>query len=131
MKEYKCDYNTLKPRNNISKEKSEEIKKEYLQLFRFQGKGLDFTNKDKIPVILNKCIKMLVNESPYEIIKKKEGKGKERKTITEYELDLDSDIHNYHKELYMYRINKAKIMSNTIQKTLDKIKLKNTLKMLF
>ncbi len=131
MKEYKCDYNTLKPRNNINKEKSEEIKKEYLQLFRFQGKGLDFTNKDKIPVILNKCIKMLVNESPYEIIKKKEGKGKERKTITEYELDLDSDIHNYHKELYMYRINKAKIMSNTIQKTLDKIKLKNTLKMLF
>jgi len=131
MKEYKCDYNTLKPRNNISKEKSEEIKKEYLQLFRFQGKGLDFTNKDKIPVILNKCIKMLVNESPYEIIKKKEGKGKERKTITAYELDLDSDIHNYHKELYMYRINKAKIMSNTIQKTLDKIKLKNTLKMLF
>ena len=131
MKEYKCDYNTLKPRNNISKEKSEEIKKEYLQLFRYRGKDLDFTNKDKIPVILNKCIKMLVNESPYEIIKKKEGKGKERKTITEYELDLDSDIHNYHKELYMYRINKAKIMSNTIQKTLDKIKLKNTLKMLF
>ena len=36
--------------------------------------------------------------------------------------------HLYHKELYLYRINKDKIIYNTLQKTLDKIKLKNTLK---
>ena len=109
MKEYKCDYNTLKPRTNISKEKAEEIKKEYLLLFRYRGNELDFTNQDKIPVIINKCINMLVGVSPYNIIKKKVGKGKERTNITEYELDYTNDNHLYHQELYSYRINKSKI----------------------
>ena len=130
IKECNCDYNTLKPRNNISKEKSEEIKKEYLQLFRFQGNKdkLDFTNKDKIHIILKNCIDSLVGVAPYNINKKMIGKGKERTTITEYELDITNDNHLYHKELYLYRINKDKIIYNTLQKTLDKIKLKNTLK---
>ena len=128
IKECNCDYNTLKPRNNISKEKSEEIKKEYLQLFRYRGKKLDFTNKDKIHIIIKNCIDSLVGVAPYNINKKMIGKGKQRTTITEYELDITNDNHLYHKELYLYRINKDKIIYNTLQKTLDKIKLKNTLK---
>ena len=54
-----------------------------------------------------------------------QGKGKERTTITTYELDLTHDIHTYHKELYLYRIDREKTITKAIKDFNKKIDMKN------
>ena len=92
---------------------------------RSKKDNLDFTNKNKIPSIIKKCIDSIVGKSPYNSIKTKEGKGKERTTITTYELDLTQDIHAYHKELYLYRIDREKTITKAIKDFNKKIDMKN------
>ena len=127
LKKLNIDDKTLTPFNTITKEEAEELKKDYFKLFRFQGKkdNLDFTNKNKIPAIIKTCIDSIIGKSPYNSIKTKEGKGKERTTKTTYELDLTLDIHAYHKELYLYRINKNKHLKDAIKDFNKKLDMKN------
>ena len=127
LKKLKIEDRSLNPCHILTKEDSEEVKKDYLKLFRFQGKkdNLDFTNKNKIPSIIKKCIDSIVGKSPYKSIKSMQGKGKERTTITTYELDLTLDIHAYHKELYLYRINKNKHLKDAIKDFNKKLDMKN------
>ena len=133
LKKLKIEDRSLNPCHILTKEEAEEIKKDYLKLFRFQGKkdNLDFTNKNKIPAIIKKCIDSIIGKSPYKSIKSMQGKGKERTTITTYELDLTHDIHTYHKELYLYRIDREKTITKAIKDFNKKIDMKNIINLLF
>ena len=102
-------------------------KEEFLKLFRFQGdkNKLDFKDKYKLGVIIKTTMDKLCGDikkdlyvSPYKALKFKEGKGKDRKTITAYEMDKSSNAHIYHRTLFLYRINKQKNMKKTFEKVL-------------
>lgn len=125
---------SLKPTKILSKEQAKKYKEEYLKLFRSQGKkdNLDFEDKYKLGVIIKKCMDMLCGDikkdpyvSPYKPITFKEGKGKERKTITSYEIDLSSETHKYHKSLFVIRINKNKYIKNAFNNYHNKCKMKD------
>ena len=65
--------------------------------------------------------------SPYKAIKFMEGKGKDRKSITSYEIDLASETHKYHKSLFLYRINKKKYLRKAFNNYHNKCKMKDLL----
>lgn len=124
---------SLKPTKPLSKEEADKYKEEYLKLFRFQGKKekLDFENKYKLGVIIKGVMDSMCGDikkdlyvSPYKAIKFMEGKGKDRKSITSYEIDLSCDTHKYHKGLFLYRINKKKHLKKTFNNYHNKCKMK-------
>lgn len=125
---------SLKPRKALNKEDANKYKEEYLKIFRYQGKKdkLDFENKYKLGVILKSAMDMMCGDikkdkyvSPYKPITFKEGKGKDRKQITTYEIDLSSPAHIYHKSLFLYRINKKKYIKNAFNNYHNKCKMKD------
>ena len=125
---------TLKPSKNLNDEDLKKYKEDYLKLFRFQGNKdkLDFTDKYKLGVIIKQTMDKLCGDikkdpyvSPYQAIQLKQGKGKERKTITTYEMDIQSETHIYHKTLFLNRINKRKHIKNVVVKVLMKDVLNN------
>ena len=125
---------TLKPTKLLSEEDNKKYKEDYLKLFRFQGNKdkLNFNDKYKLGVIIKQTMDKLCGDikkdpfvSPYKPMKIKEGKGAERKCITIYEMDNDSITHQYHKQLFLNRINKRKHFKNVVQKVLMKDLLNN------
>lgn len=124
---------SLKPRKTLEKKEADKYKEEYLKLFRFQGKKdkLDFENKYKLGVILKGAMDSLCGDikkdpyvSPYKAIQFKEGKGKERKTITSYEIDLDCETHKYHRGLFLNRIDKKKPLKKAFKNFHNKALMK-------
>ena len=125
---------TLKPSKNLNDEDLKKYKEDYLKLFRFQGnkEKLDFTDKYKLGVIIKQTMDKLCGDikkdlyvSPYKPVQFKQGKGKERKSITTYEMDFQSETHIYHKTLFLNRINKRKHIKNVVVKVLMKDVLNN------
>ena len=132
----KMEYGSLKPTQPLSKEDAKKYKEEYFKLFRFQGnkEKLDFEDKYKVGVIIKTCMDSLCGDikkdsyvSPFKPIKFKEGKGKDRKQITTYEIDLQSPAHIYHKSLFLHRINKNKYLDRAFKNYHKKMKIKDVL----
>jgi len=128
------EFGSLKPTQSLSSEDAKKYKAEYLTLFRFQGDKvkLDFGDKYKLSVIIKSSMDMLCGDlkkddfvSPYKSVKFKEGKGKDRKQITTYEIDLQSQAHLYHKSLFLYRINKNNHLNRAFKNYHKKIDLTN------
>tara|TARA_R100001015_G_C4635060_1_gene203322 strand:- start:7269 stop:10496 length:3228 start_codon:yes stop_codon:yes gene_type:complete len=132
-KKVSMEEGSLKPTKILTPEEAVKYKEEYLKLFRHQGKKdkLDFENKYKLGVILKSAMDTMCGDikkdpfvSPYKSIQFKEGKGKDRKSITSYEVDLGCDTHKYHKGLFLYRINKKKYLKKAFNNYQNKCKMK-------
>ena len=67
----------------------------------------------------------LCGKTPYKAVKFMEGKGKTRKHITIYQIDIDSETHRYHKILFLKRINRIKYIIKFHNKYKLKIILNN------
>ncbi len=128
---------SLKPKKALEKKEADKYKEEYLKLFRFQGKKdkLDFENKYKLGVIIKTAMDSLCGDikkdpyvSPYKAIQFKEGKGKERKSITSYEIDINCETHKYHKGLFLHRIDKSKPLRKAFNNFHNKALMKDLIK---
>ena len=130
----KMEEGSLKPSVSLDKKDADKYKSEYLKLFRHQGNKnkLDFSEKYKLGVILKTVMDTMCGDikkdpyvSPYKPVKFKIGKGTERRQITSYEIDLQSETHKYHKSLFLYRIDKKKPLKKAFKNFHNKALMKD------